>query len=70
MNYPHTADVINPTVSPYENEIASGRGLTTIKKTDIGPAHVLRTNTRPPLGEFLLLYSVIPKFFFGKVFEK
>lgn len=52
-------------MSPYENEIAYGRSLTTIKKTDIGPAHVLRTNTRPPLaGPFA--FSRIPKPYWNK----
>ncbi|XP_031630826.1 CD109 antigen-like isoform X2 [Contarinia nasturtii] len=48
------------TVPSYDNEISYGRSLTTVKKTDIGPAHVLRTNTRPPLaGPYA--FSRIPK---------
>lgn len=48
------------TQSPYDNEIFNGRTVTTIKKTDIGPAHVLKTNTRPPLaGPYA--FSRIPK---------
>lgn len=50
----------SPTASPYDNEIAYGRSVTTVKKTDIGPAHILRTNTRPPLaGPYA--FSRIPK---------
>lgn len=48
-----------PAHSIYENEIISG-DITTLKKTDIGPAHLLRTNTKPPLaGPFA--FSRIPK---------
>lgn len=48
------------TLTPIDNEISYGRALTTVKKTDIGPAHVLRTNTRPPLaGPYA--FSRIPK---------
>lgn len=48
------------TLAPYDNEIIHGHSITTIKKTDIGPAHVLKTNTRPPLaGPYA--FSRIPK---------
>lgn len=56
----YSAVYASSTVSPYDNEISYGRSLTTVKKTDIGPAHVLRTNTRPPLaGPYA--FSRIPK---------
>lgn len=57
-NYFHL-EAPTSTVSPFDNEIIHG-ALTTIKKTDIGPAHVLKTNTRPPLaGPYA--FSRIPK---------
>lgn len=50
----------NPTQSPYENEIFGRNELTTVKKTDIGPAHRLKLNTKPPLaGPYA--FSRIPK---------
>lgn len=53
-------DTPTSTIPPYENEIMYGNGVTTVKKTDVGPAHVLRTNTRPPLaGPYA--FSRIPK---------
>lgn len=41
---------IKPTKFPFENEIFGVGEITTVKKTDFGPAHVLRTNTKPPLA--------------------
>lgn len=56
----YSAVSASSTASPYDNEISYGRSLTTVKKTDIGPAHILRTNTRPPLaGPYA--FSRIPK---------
>lgn len=52
--------IVKPTKFPYENEIFGVGEITTVKKTDIGPAHILRTNTKPPLaGPFA--FSRIPK---------
>lgn len=51
---------VKPTKFPYENEIFGVGEITTVKKTDFGPAHVLRTNTKPPLaGPYA--FSRIPK---------
>lgn len=49
------------TRSPIENEIAGrNNNILTKKKSDIGPAHLLRTNTKPPLaGPYA--FSRIPK---------
>lgn len=56
----HLAESSSSTASPYDNEISYPSGVTTVKKTDIGPAHILRTNTRPPLaGPYA--FSRIPK---------
>lgn len=53
-------DTDQTTRSPFEQGLLNGTGLTTIKKTDIGPAHILKTNTRPPLaGPFA--FSRLPK---------
>lgn len=41
---------VKPTKFPYENEIFGVGEITTVKKTDFGPAHILRTNTKPPLA--------------------
>lgn len=47
-------------ISPYDNEIFGKNDVTKIKKADIGPAHVFRINTKPPLaGPYA--FSRIPK---------